>query len=432
MGVSGVELRPEIRGEIARLRASGLGQRQVAASLGISPGSVSKYWNAEAIEPPDGPTQVREETDEKGGTRTVEFLVPRPIRTLEEAVAAANVDLKVWFVDRWESSAWGVALKLKAGKDSPDVPACAQMHRVKLYLKRILPKLVQDVTEEVFRRLESRRAIYIERRPRTRPKRPRALEVDLFDVHFGKLAWAAECGHDWDVKITDRVYREAVDDVLDEHATTDFERIIFPFGNDFLHVNNMQNTTGSGTPVDTDGRLQKIWVTAEEAVIYALERAAEVAPVRVYYVEDNHAPTLTWAMCRVISRHFGGTGRVTVDCEPKSRKYHRYGAGLIGFAHGHQVKPDRLPVLMAQEARADWAETSWHEWHLGHLHREKKFEIFPTETYEGVVVRYLRALSATDAWHHKNGFVGGSRAAESYIWDREFGLSGFHVSRIRR
>ena len=45
-----------------------------------------------------------------------------------------------------------------------------------------------------------------------------------------------------------------------------------------------------------------------------------------------------------------------------------------------------------------------------------------TQEYRGVMVRYLRALTGIDAWHHLKGFTGSLQGAEAFVYDREEGL----------
>ena len=106
---------------------------------------------------------------------------------------------------------------------------------------------------------------------------------------------------------------------------------------------------------------------------------------------------------------------MTVDCTPTLRKYVRYGSTLIGYTHGNEEKPADLPKIMAQERKSDWGETTYHEWRLGHNHRAKKVEFVSMDTDMGCEIRWLRSLSATDAWHYAKGYVGTRRAAESFL-----------------
>ena len=67
------------------------------------------------------------------------------------------------------------------------------------------------------------------------------------------------------------------------------------------------------------------------------------------------------------------------------------------------------------------AESDHREWHLGDKHHKKDL-LQRTEDVDGVTIRLLRSLSATDTWHFDKGYVGGVRSAEGFLWDKGDGL----------
>ena len=87
---------------------------------------------------------------------------------------------------------------------------------------------------------------------------------------------------------------------------------------------------------------------------------------------------------------------------------------------------------MAQEARADWAETMHREWHLGHFHKSKETRYTAGDAFNGVRVRVLPSLCAADAWHAQMGYVGEQRAAEGYPWSFSDGYIGHFSAGARR
>ncbi len=79
---------------------------------------------------------------------------------------------------------------------------------------------------------------------------------------------------------------------------------------------------------------------------------------------------------------------------------------------------------MAHEKPHDWALSKYREFHLGHEHRKKEIKYKSTEEYQGVIIRYMNSLSATDSWHHKKGYIGAKKSAEAMLWDGNKGLKG--------
>lgn len=381
---------------------------------------------------PGAPTDFKHTESEN--VATVEYVVGRRIRTLEDAIAYAEVDTTVWRVKRWSCTAWEVGMKLRTfddrGKVRGETPVVNGLWRISIELERVLPKLLLDATEAIFERMKGHAPSYPTLKPRQQPARPHLLEIDLWDCHFGKLAWEPEVGQNYDLKIADRIFRNAVDDLLDLSAGFEIDRVCLPIGNDFFHIDNRNGTTTAGTPQDVDGRYAKIYETGFAAVVWAVERLMAVANVDVLWIPGNHDTTISYHLAHGLKTWFRNTEAVQVDCSPKHRKYLRYGTCLLGYTHGDKEKVQGLPTLMATEDREAWGETTCHEWRIGHTHKSKQITTVPVDTHDGVVIRTMRSLSAIDAWHYSKGY-GGPRSAEAYLLSREHGYVGHFVANAR-
>ena len=364
---------------------------------------------------------------ESGDTAEVRKVVPKMVRTLDEAVAAAGVDLKVWKVSKWECTAWQVGMKL--GRKGSEEPHVEQLYRVHLKLERRLPKPVQDAADEVYRRL-SKCAPKYPSPPRAPVKDPHCLVLDLHDAHFGKLSWAAETGQNSDLRLSEQVWKNAVSDLLRFTRGYEFDNVVVPVGSDFLHVDNLDRSTTNGTPQDADGRTYKIIATAELAFVWMVEQLLGFKQVSLFYLPGNHDRLLSYCLARTVQAHFRHCKNVSVDVSPTSRKYVRYHDVLLGFAHGDVEKKGSLPGLMAVERPRDWGESKYREVHTGHYHKPMKHEFRSLDTYNGVPVRTLSSLSAVDAWHYREGYVGTRRAAEAYIYSHR-GYVGHFVAEAR-
>lgn len=377
--------------------------------------SASKKWT----ETKDGATleQVIESTE--------------VIDSLDKAIEKCNFDKSVWMAaDGSEFKTWTGAVKLSGGQDQdkrwrPDKCVDKVYYLVKLKLKRIAPKPYLDALEAIYQRMDQKAPHY---EPVIYPKGSSLLVASLEDVHFGKLCWGREVGRDFDLPIADRYYRDALDDMLAMAGGFPVAEVMFPLGSDLCHVDNMTEMTTAGTPQNCDGRYQKMWETAEKAVIWAIERAAEVAPVRVLWKPGNHDYVTSYGIARVAAAHFRRHPGITFDLEPNPRKYHRYGCTLLGLDHNDKIKPASLPLLMARERPKDWAETTCREWLIAHKHMTEKW----VDSFGGVTIRRVRSLSETDAWHHAHAYDSDDQAAEAFIYDRDRGFTANFVARPRR
>lgn len=433
-------LAPAVTRRILELKAAGKSNREIRDLTGVSVGTVSNVTTGKLPDPGGHPTAAERQFVETEDAATVSLHTDKPIKTLEDALRAAQVDPAVWYVDRWEVSDWTVPMKVEQGQAVKALnggealawqaakPIQTQQYRVKVYLKRILPRTIQQAVADVF-------ATWKHDAPRW-PKLPGPSRVKgdtymalmgLFDVHFGKLCWRNETGEDYDLKIAEAVFRNAVEDLIAESRHRHVSKILLPVGNDWLHVDTRTHTTTRGTPQDVDGRFSKVLATGIRAAVWAVEAMASVAPVQVELVPGNHDRTLAECLCHVLDARFHHTDRVTVGTEPKTRKYVRYGTTLLGLTHGDLVKPETLPMLMPAEAPKEWAETRCHEWITGHGHRELKWTTKDTHSTAGTKVRMLRPLTRTDLYHFDHGYVGEMPGAEVLFYGFERGYAGHSV-----
>lgn len=263
-----------------------------------------------------------------------------------------------------------------------------------------------------------------DRKPlRKRTKKAGVLaEVDLFDPHFQMLAWGPETGSNWDIKLCAEEYRNAFLELREGVLSSGnpVERWVFCVGQDLFHtdktIDGKGATTARGTVQDVDTRIQKAAEVVYELLREVVLDMLEAAPVDVVVVPGNHDTERSWWMGKVLDARFEGNPHVRVDNRPLGRKYYRYGNSLIGFAHGHNEKPADLQRIMSNEARKDWGETVFREWHVGHWHHEY------TRDINGVVVRILPALAGTDAWHYEKGHVHNQKGARAFLWTQDRGI----------
>jgi hypothetical protein len=93
--------------------------------------------------------------------------------------------------------------------------------------------------------------------------------------------------------------------------------------------------------------------------------------------------------------------RVTIDTSPAHFHWYRFGRCIVMTHHGHMVKPDALPAVMACDRPQDWGETLYRYIITGHIHH-KRVQEFP-----GVLWESLRSPTSSDAWHHASGYRSG-------------------------
>jgi hypothetical protein len=257
------------------------------------------------------------------------------------------------------------------------------------------------------------------------------LEISPVDLHVGKYAWGEEAGEDYDITIAEKVFTDAINDILHRASVYPLEKIVLVVGNDLLQTDNLAGTTTAGTYVDTDSRYIKSFRRARAINSWAIHRCAEVAPVDVQIVPGNHDSLTAFHIGEVLEAEFEADPRVQISNSARRRKYLKYGVTLLGWTHGNEEKHQDLPLIMAQECPKEWGETLHREWHIGHLHKMKETRFTAGDSFNGVRVRILPSLCAPDAWHYTRGFVKERRACEAYLWNRKSGYAGHFSSNVR-
>jgi hypothetical protein len=239
------------------------------------------------------------------------------------------------------------------------------------------------------------------------------LEVNISDLHLNKLGYK---DGEYDHNEAEKAFFYILNDVLTKTQHIKFEKILFIWSHDFFNIDNLVKTTTGGTPQDVSTRFANMYKQGKKLLIQGIDLLRQIAPVETVQVGANHDRLTSYTMSEVLDAWFRNDENVTIDNDPLSRKYRRFGKCLIGFSHGDKEKK-RLGKIMPVEARKDWGETLYCEIHAGHLHSEQA-----VREENGVIVRYLSSPSGTDNWHFESGYVGAIKKAQSFVWDKDKGL----------
>jgi hypothetical protein len=322
------------------------------------------------------------------------------IKTTDELLAYADINPDEWHVTKQVVNCWGNKYQVKAWvSPNEEIPFLKAIDGIKAW------------------------------KPNTKKFKHKKGNVcafmSIFDQHFGKLAWREETNSDYDLKIAADLFMSAGRDLLEKVKGFNIEKIVFPLGSDFLHVDNNQNTTFGGTQQDVDSRLPKIFEMAESCVLQLLIDCLAVAPVDVIFVPGNHDKTVSYYLARVIRAWFREVPQIQVCTAPRSRKYVEYGVNLVGLTHGDVPKQERLALLIMDENKERLADKLYLEWLTGHYHKKGEKQYHAGESFGSVVIKSIPSLCGTDAWHYLHGFVNSMRAAEIHLYDKKDGPCGY-------
>jgi len=247
------------------------------------------------------------------------------------------------------------------------------------------------------------------------------LVLDIADLHIGKYASESE---------TDNVYNsdkaieralEGVEGILNKAKGFPIDKILFIIGNDVLHIDNAFNKTTAGTSQDVSGMWHENYTRARDLYVKIIERLISIADVHIVHNPSNHDYISGYMLADSIYCWFRRCENITFDISNNHRKYYSYGVNLIGSSHGDGAKMADMPLLMANEAPSLWAKTKYRYVYLHHIHHKQTTKFQSGKDYQGVTVEYLRSPSGSDAWHHRNGYVGAKKAIEAFIHSKDYG-----------
>ena len=250
----------------------------------------------------------------------------------------------------------------------------------------------------------------------------RQLEICIMDPHFGMHCSKPDSDHTWSMDEAEETVMWAINRLLEQALQYGeiYNRVVFPFGNDFLHADNIYHTTTKGTNQPEMVSWHDAYKRGVALAIRMVERLREVAPVSVYQIPGNHSVHSDYTMGMILDAYFHNDKNVEVDCSSSPYKFHRFGKNLIGYEHGHSVSTIRLAALMANERPQDWAETVYREFHLGDQHR-KGSSIPAALEEQGVSVEYHPGLTPPNYWHRVHAFNYQKRGAVAYVWHETMG-----------
>jgi hypothetical protein len=332
------------------------------------------------------------------------------ITNLEDLVNAAGVNLDFWDVKSFRVSSW------QDFKDETKYAVRATFDQNGEARQRIREEFIEAAVKHApkyktvkYSKSKGEKVAY---------------EINLPDLHLGKLGWGEEVGENYDVSIAKSLFTTAVEKLLAYVNDFDVEKIIFPIGNDLLNSDGLTMTTTKGTPQHDDVRWQRSFTLCREMLVEVIDKLKLVAPVEIIVIPGNHDYERMFYIGDALYAWYHNCKEVEVNNSPSPRKYTMYGVNLIGLTHGCSEKQTDLPLIMANEQPELWAKAKHTEWHIGHLHKAKSMNWVNIDERFGTIVRILPSLSGTDSWHHEKGYVGNTRAAQAYMWNKENGYRG--------
>ena len=343
------------------------------------------------------------------------------VKSLDDLLEACKVDLDMWEVDKYDIGTYEVT-----GFDNDRRPVTITMFRTKAFLKRVKPELnLKLIKQELIEDLRNLSPVVskIEReRPEDR-KDLHLLEISAFDLHLGKIGIK---GDKYSLDIAQERLLSAIEHLLYRAQGYYIDKILFIVGHDLLNSDKdwpVPSTT-RGTPQFNSDYHIDMYRSARKLMIKAIDILSKVADVHVMVIPGNHDRESVMHLGDTLELYYGKNENVKVDNNDCLMKALPYGNNLIISDHGDGPKTNDLPGIISQRFKNLWSDVDYVEVHRGHYHTNKATKLQAIEELNGITVRNLSSMSATDYWHDSKGFIGNIKKAQAFIYSRQNGLQG--------
>lgn len=355
-----------------------------------------------------------EQSINKDGTYTSDKLIEIKEDDLKNPISllqAHGFDVKEWELVSARNNIWNVYSKQDGVQElySSKIVVKPRTNISLEEIREFYEGLISEYCSPVVKKYENKNGLMF--------------ELPIVDLHLGKFSTSDIVADEYNTQIARDCFNKVIDACISRLKNTHIEKIIFPIGNDFFHIDAVAATTTGGTPQDTDVKHQTLFKNGVLLLIDGISKLSNElkAPIEVFCIQGNHDFLSSFHALMSLWCYFHNNENVIVDLGTSPRKYVQFGKTLLGFAHGDKEKK-RIEKIMQIEAAEMWGKSLYREFHLAHLHSEQVRED------GGIIIRNLSSVTGTDAWHHNSGYIGAVRKCTCFLWDKENGLdSTFNV-----
>lgn len=241
------------------------------------------------------------------------------------------------------------------------------------------------------------------------------LLINIADLHLNLQATMFTTGNEYNCEIAEKLFNDTISDILHRTRHYNFKEIVFCIGGDMSNSDNLSGTTTKGTVQNNDIHYYDAYERLCLMIIKTVDTLRQRGKVRIVYVPGNHDEVTGFKLAKFIQAWYRNDKGIIVDYSPLPRKYVLFGKTLMCFAHDGDLK--RLPMLIANEQRDNWAKVDTTEVFLQHLHTE---QVLMEEN--NIRIQRLPTISGKSKWTNDKGY-NSKRQCKSFIFDFQDGLT---------
>tara|TARA_B110000091_G_scaffold164440_1_gene175671 strand:+ start:50372 stop:51670 length:1299 start_codon:yes stop_codon:yes gene_type:complete len=360
------------------------------------------------------------EKREKEDSLSINVIDSKRVKSLEDLIKACDVDLNKWTVSDWDLGTYEVT-----GFNAKKKPITVTMYRMKAKFK-LKPFTLN--AEEIRKDIKEDISSLVRGIPRSKPfpvldsdNEGFLLEVAAYDLHLNKLGID---GDEYSLEIARERLLSAIDNLIARSSGFNIDKILFTIGNDFFNSDGDRPfmSTTKGTPQLGCTDSYTAYRYGRQLLMEAINVLSEFAPVHINIIPGNHDETSILHLGDALEMYYDGDHHVTVDNSRPLMKGFVYGNALIVCDHGDKTKAKDLGTIIPVRFRDVWSSVKHVEVHRGHFHGVKTISVGQAEEVNGMIVRHLSSMSATDQWHNDMNYVGNIKRAHAFVWSKKNGL----------
>ena len=342
------------------------------------------------------------------------------VKSIDDLIKHCKIDLNEWEINKYDIGTYEVT-----GFDKDNNPTTVTMYRMKAWLTRIKPELNLKIVKKQLKEDLSDLSPKVERKKRDRndKKDKYLLEISAFDLHLGKIGIK---GDEYSLEIAETRMFDAIEHLLYRAQGYYVDKILFIAGHDFLNSDGdwPVPTTTKGTPQFNSNYHIDMYRAGRKLLIKAINYLSEIANVHVMVVPGNHDRESMMHLGDTLELYYENNENVKVDNSDCLMKMIVYGKNMVISDHGDGPKANDLPGIISQRYKNAWSDVDYVEVHRGHLHTNKSTKMQAIEELQGITIRNLSSMSATDFWHDSKGYIGNIKKAQAFLYHRNNGLQG--------
>jgi len=238
------------------------------------------------------------------------------------------------------------------------------------------------------------------------------------DLHVGALIHGddAHHGQNWDTKIVAEWVKESMNYLV---ATAPASRyaVITDLG-DLMHAVDDSKQTKSGHHLDVDGRHSTTVKATFDIMLNIIDQALLKHEIVYFYsVPGNHNDQVPIYLKAFLAAWYKNEPRVVIGYQDRelTQQYHTFGRNILGFAHGHQLRPTGAAETLVADNAATFSDSEYRYFHFGHLHHNeiKEGKLCTTEVHKNLIPQ--------DFWAQSIGYRGSIGYAKAITYHTEYG-----------